>query len=276
MEHDWLALNRANWEERVAIHLGPRGYDLSSHRAGLGRFDAIVEAELGKLAGQRVLHLQCHIGDDTIALAQRGAAEVVGVDFSPAAIAGARGLAAELGVTNVRFVEAEVYAAPDVLAAEAASFDRVFVTWGTIWWLPDVARWAQVVAHFLRPGGRLYFADAHPAALVFDDAVPGTGGALPGPLVPYFERAARLFDEPGDYADPTARMANTRTIAWLHPLGDIVGALVGAGLRLDWLREHPAVAWQMFGSLIRGDHGLWTWPAEPWLPLGVSLEATKA
>lgn len=275
-EHDWLALNRANWEERTAVHLGPGGYDLSSHRAGRGRLDAIVEAELGSVEGLRVLHLQCHIGDDTIALAQRGAAEVVGVDFSPAALAAARALAAEVGAANARFVEAEVYAAPEALAGEAASFDRVFVTWGTIGWLPDIARWARVVAHFLKPGGVFYFAEGHPAALVFDDAVPGTGGALPGPLVPYFERAPRLFDDPGDYADPTARLANSRTVAWLHPLGDILAALAAAGLRLDWLREHPAVTWQMFRALVKGADGLWTWPAEPWLPLALSLRATKA
>jgi SAM-dependent methyltransferase len=276
VEHDWRALNRANWEERTAVHLGPGGYDLSSHRAGRGRLDAIVEAELGPVAGQSVLHLQCHIGHDTIALAQRGAAEVVGVDFSPSAIAAARALAAEVGAANARFVEADVYAAPDALASEAGTFDRVFTTWGTIGWLPYLARWAGVVAHFLKPGGSLYFADGHPAALVFDDAVPGAGGALPGPLVPYFERAPRLFDDPTDYADPDARLANSRTVAWLHPIGDLLAALSAAGLRLDWLREHPAVTWRMFRSLVKSEDGLWTWPAEPWLPLALSLKATRA
>ncbi len=100
---DWRALNLANWEERTAIHLGLGGYDLSSHRAGQGSLDAIVEAELGSVAGLRVLHLQCHIGDDSIAVAQRGASEVVGVDFSTAAISAARDLAREVGATNARF-----------------------------------------------------------------------------------------------------------------------------------------------------------------------------
>jgi SAM-dependent methyltransferase len=275
MEHDWRALNRANWEERTAVHLGPGGYDLSSHRAGRGRLDAIVEAELGSVAGLRVLHLQCHIGDDTIALAQRGAAEVVGVDFSPAAIAASRALAAEVGAANARFVEAEVYAAPEVLAGETGAFDLVVTTWGTIGWLPDITRWARVVAHFLKPGGSLYFADGHPAALVFDDSVPGATPALPGPLVPYFERAPRLFDDPTDYADPVARLANSRTVSWLHPIGDVLAALAEAGLRLDWLREHPAVTWRMFRSLVRRDDGLWGWPAEQWLPLALSLHATR-
>jgi SAM-dependent methyltransferase len=272
---DWRALNLANWEELAAVHLGPRGYDRSSHRAGRGRLDAIVAAELGSVAGLRVLHLQCHIGDDTVALAQRGAAEVVGVDFSPAAIAAARALAGEVGAANVRFIQSDVYAAPEALASER-SFDLVFATWGTICWLPDLRRWAGVIAGFLRPGGALYFADAHPAALVFDDSASGGSAALPGPLVPYFEGAARAFGDASDYADFSATLTHARTVQWLHPLADILGALRDAGLRLEWFHEHPAVTWRMFRTLVRRDDGLWTWPAEPWLPLSLSLRAGRA
>jgi len=272
---DWRALNRANWDERAAVHAAPGGYDRSTHRAGLGRLDAIVAAELGDVAGLRVLHLQCHIGDDSIAIAQRGAAEVVGVDLSPAAIESARAFAAELGLAQTRFVISDLYAAPAALPDEAGRFDLVFVTWGTICWLPDVAAWARTVAHFLRPGGALYFADAHPTALVFDDAGDGASASGPGWLVPYFERAARLFDDPADYANPDARLSNSRSVAWLHPLSDIFGALAGAGLRLAWFHEHPRVAWQMFRRLVPAGDGLWGWPKEPWLPLSFSLRALR-
>jgi SAM-dependent methyltransferase len=271
---DWRAVNLKAWEERAAVHAGPRGYDRSSHRAGRGRLDAIAEAELGAVAGLRVLHLQCHIGDDSIALAQRGAAEVVGVDFSPAAIQAARTFAAEVGAGNARFVLSDVYAAPEALPDEAGRFDLVFTTWGVIGWLPDIAAWARVIARFLRPGGALYFAEAHPASLVFDDGVPGAEGR-PGWLVPYFERAARAFDEPGDYADPEVRLANSRIVAWLHPLSDILGALSAAGLRLEWLHEHGRVPWQPFRCLVRDVDGMWTWPDQPWLPLGLSLRCTR-
>jgi 2-polyprenyl-3-methyl-5-hydroxy-6-metoxy-1,4-benzoquinol methylase len=126
---DWYALNRANWDERTAVHLGPGGYDVSSQRAGCGRLDAISEAELGPVTGLRVLHLQCHIGDDSIAIAQRGAAEVVGVDFSPPAVQAAQALAAECGVANARFVLSDVLEAPAALPGEAGKFDLVFTTW---------------------------------------------------------------------------------------------------------------------------------------------------
>lgn len=275
-ERDWRALNLASWEERTAIHLGPRGYDRSSHRAGAGRLDAIVEAELGPVAGLRILHLQCHTGDDSVALAQRGAAEVVGVDFSPSAVAAATAFAAECGVAGTRFVQADLYDAPAALPGRAGGFDLVFTTWGTIGWLPDLPGWARVIAHFLRPGGALYFADAHPAALVLDEqGAPADAEGRPGWFIPYFERNAFIFEDPADYADQTAKLAHNRTVQWLHGLGDILAAVRGVGLTLDWLQEHPRLTSPLWSSLVRDADGLWTWPGRAWLPLGLSLRAVR-
>ncbi len=132
MADDWRELNRANWDERVAVHLGASGYDLAPLRAGRGRLNAIEEAELGPFGGLRVLHLQCHFGRDSLVLAGRGA-EVTGLDFSGPAVLAARSLAAELGLA-ARFVQADLYDAPAVVS-EPASFDLVYTTWGTITWL---------------------------------------------------------------------------------------------------------------------------------------------
>ncbi len=276
MEEDWRRLNRANWDERTALHLGPRGYDLSTHRAGSGRLDPIVEAMLPPLEGLRLLHLQCHIGDDSLALLQRGAKEVTGVDWSPPAIAAARALADETGAAALRFVESDVLAAPEAMPGEEASFDLIFTSWGTIGWLPDIRRWARVVAHFLRPGGRLLFADGHPVAAVFDGwSPPGDPEGKPGWLVPYFERKGRVFEDAVDYCDPSVPIRNSRTVAWLHPLGDVLDALHEAGLRLERLREHDRLPWAFFPGLVRGADGLWTWPSQPWLPLSYSLVAIK-
>jgi SAM-dependent methyltransferase len=273
-ETDWRATNRAHWEERVAVHLAPGGYDLTGLRAGQGRLDAIAEAELGPVAGCRVLHLQCHFGQDTLVLAQRGA-DVTGLDFSGAAILAARELAAELGLADrARFVESDLYHAPDCLP-EPGGFDLVFVSWGALAWLPDLAGWARVVARFLRPGGRLYLAEGHPAALVFDDRAAAEDGR-PGWLVPYFEREAVVLDETEDYANPAARLSQSCTVTWMHPIAEVVAALRGAGMALDWLNEHPRVAWRMFRCLERDADGLWAWPDRPWLPLAYSLGAVKA
>lgn len=270
---DWRARNRANWDERVPIHLAAPIYDPAQLRAGQARKNAIEEAELGPVDGIRLLHLQCHFGRDSLILAQRGAT-VIGLDFSPPAIAAARALAAELGLADrARFVEADLYDAPNAIP-EPASFDRVYVTWGAICWLPDIAGWARIVAHFLKPGGALYLAEGHPAAQVFDDAVPQPDGR-PGFFVPYFHSEPLLLDETKDYADPNARLTNSTTCQWIHPLGAVVTALIAAGLRLDWLHEHDAITWRMFACLAEGPDGLYRWPDKPWLPLAYSLQATR-
>lgn len=152
-------------------------------RAGRGRLDAIVRAELGPVAGLRVLHLQCHFGEDTLILAQQGAAAVVGLDFSASAVAAARGLAEEFGLADrARFVEADLYDAPRAIP-ERGGFDLVFVTWGALCWLPDLPGWARIAAGLLRPGGRLYLAEGHPVAQVFDDTAETSDGK-PGWFVP--------------------------------------------------------------------------------------------
>jgi SAM-dependent methyltransferase len=148
-EPDWRRLNRANWDERVAVHLGPRGYDLSALRAGRGHL-GFVEQELGTIRGLKILHLQCHVGTDSLALAQRGAS-VTGVDFSGPAIQAARTLAAELNLGDrARFVQADIYDIPNVVQDRS---DTVFTTWGTICWLPDLTRWAQIIVQSLKPAG---------------------------------------------------------------------------------------------------------------------------
>jgi SAM-dependent methyltransferase len=269
----WCRANRANWDERVAVHLAAPVYDLTGLRAGDARLNAIEEAELGAVAGRRVLHLQCHFGRDSLILAQRGAV-VTGLDFSAPAIARARDLAAELGLADrARFVESDLHAAREAVP-EPAAFDLVYVTWGAINWLPDIRLWAEIVAWFLKPGGALYLVEGHPAALVLDDQGP-RHDAMPGWYVPYFQREPVIEDDPRDYADPSARLANARTYTWLHPLGAIVTALLDAGLTLRFLHEHDAVPWPMFELLTRGDDGLWRWPDRPWLPLSFSLRAER-
>jgi SAM-dependent methyltransferase len=270
---DWRTVNRANWDERVPIHLAAPSYDLEPLRIGQGRLHPIEEAELPPLAGLRVLHLQCHFGRDTLTLAQRGA-EIVGLDFSTAAIRVAHELAADLRLSErARFVEADLYAAPAAIH-EPGAFDLVFVSWGAINWLPDIRRWAEIVAFFLKPGGALYLAEGHPAALVFDDAAP-KHGHFPGWFVPYFDRQPCVYDDPSDYADPKARLRNARTYSWMHPLGEIVTSILAAGMNLRWLHEHDRVPWRMFEALVEDEAGMYRWPKEPWLPLAFSLWAER-
>ncbi|MGK9231886.1 class I SAM-dependent methyltransferase [Inquilinus limosus] len=267
--HEGMALNRANWDERVAVHLRSAFYNVDGFRRGETDLGPIEAAEIGDVAGLRVAHLQCHFGLDTMYLARRGA-RVTGLDFSANAIAAARALAAETG-SIAEFVEGDVYDAPRLLGA--GLYDLVFTSWGTILWLPDIAGWARVVAALLKPGGRLYFLDDHPAARALDQR------GADAPVVPtyaYFNDSPFEFDAQGSYADRDAAFTHTRSVEWMHPLGAIVGALLAAGLRLTALREHDATAWQMWPCLVRGEDELWRMPADgPNLPLSLTIEAVK-
>jgi SAM-dependent methyltransferase len=273
MTEDWRALNQANWDERVAVHLAPGSdYETDALRRGTKRLGPIVSGVLGAVDGQKIAHLQCHFGLDSLALAQQGA-EIVGLDFSGSAIAAATSLAAELGLPS-RFVQSDIYQATTALDADLGTFDRVFVSWGALNWLPDMAAWARVVAGLLRPGGWLALAEAHPAAYVFDDEAASPDG-MPGWYAPYFGRAPILADNTLDYANPTIPLTNSRTCEWLHPLSDVIGGLLAGGLRIDAFHEHDSVAWRMFGPLVEGADGQWRWPDRKWLPLSYSLRATK-
>ena len=273
---DWLDANRAQWDERVPLHVASEFYDQSKLRAGSGVLYPIEESELAALfpegmAGKRILHLQCHFGADSLVLAQRGAT-VVGLDFSMPAVRAARELATEVGLADrTRFIHANIYDARHMLP-EPESFDLVYTTWGTIGWLPDVAEWARIVEWFLKPGGQLYFADGHPSAFVFDSGPEGK----PVMAYPYdTEGAVDVIDDDTDYAVPDAALTNTKTFEWMHPLGDTVSALITAGLTVDFLHEHYELPWRMFDSLEPTGTGLFRWPDKRWLPLGMSLSATR-
>lgn len=273
---DWLDDNRANWDERVPLHVASEFYDQEPLRLGGGVLDPIARAGIerlfpGGLDGVRVLHLQCHFGSDTLSLANRGAT-VVGLDFSRPAVEEARRMAAEIGLGDrARFIEANLYDARHALP-EPESFDLVFATWGTIGWLPDIAEWARIVAWFLKPGGRLYFADGHPAAFVFD----GDGGAAGMPVFsyPYAKDDPDILEDPSDYADPEAALEHARTWEWMHPLAAVHGALRAAGLAIDEFEEHYRVPWQIFPVTVPLGEGMFGWPTAQWLPLSYELVAS--
>ena len=205
----------------------------------------------------RVLHLQCHFGSDSLSLANLGAT-VVGIDFSPAAVAEARRMAEELGLSHrARFIEANVYDARHMLP-EPESFDLVFVTWGTIIWLPDIAEWARIVSWFLKPGGRLYFAEGHPAAMVFEGA--GGPDGMPAFTYAYSNDAPDVIDDPSDYADPDAVIENSRTWEWTHPIDTVLAAVRDAGLALESYTELYSVPWQAFPVLVPLGDGMFGWP----------------
>jgi len=263
-----LEINRDTWDTLAVTHRRDASgfYHIAAMLAGEDALCPIDAAEIGDLRGLRVAHLQCHIGVDSIYLARRGAS-VVGLDFSPVAIREARQLAEQANV-QVQFVEANVYDAREHLDGE---FDRVYTTWGTIVWLPDVRRWARVIASLLRPGGRLYFADGHPS-LLCSDMVDGRMTVTTAWRTPADQPLAESGDR--SYTGDITPMRHTRE--WVHPMGDILNALIDAGLRIEWVHEHTAIPWAHNSAMRIGDDRLFRLPADvPQCPLGLSIEATK-
>ncbi len=262
---EWFEANRANWDERVPIHVSGDFYDVAGFEAGEERLRPFELAEVGDVAGKDLVHLQCHFGLDTLSWARHGA-RVTGLDFSAPAIEAARELASRLGL-DAGFVRANVYDA--VRALDGRAFDVVYTGFGALNWLPDIERWAGVVAALLGPGGFLYLAEFHPFAHVFGDEDLTVEHD-------YFHDEPQVWDEPGTYADPEAETVHNRTYEWNHPLGDVVGAIVGAGLTVELLSEHDHTLFPRWPFLRRSPSGAYLLPeGTPRLPLMYSLRARK-
>ena len=253
---EFKVANLLNWDDRVPIHVASDEYgfrefvDDPSHLSGVVRFDAKT---LHDVAGKRLLHLQCHFGKDTLSWARLGA-EVTGVDFSERAIDQARRLSRESG-TPGRFVVSEIYDSPAVLEER---FDVVYTGVGAINWLPDIAGWARVVAGFLEPGGMFFMREGHPVLWSIDWREDDRDLML---RFPYFEvNEPIVSDEATTYAGE-GTLEHTRQYEWNHGLGEIVTALLDAGLDLRALREHRTLEWQGLPQMTLGEDGLWRLPS---------------
>jgi SAM-dependent methyltransferase len=268
---DYIAANRLNWDDRASLHASDTtgGYRIATVLAGGSSLHAIETAEIGDVAGKDIVHLQCHIGLDTISLKQLGARSATGLDFSPKAIEAARDFAGK-AKADVRFVEASVYDAP---AALGETYDLVYVTWGAIGWLPDIFGWAKVVAALLRPGGRLYLLEGHPQM----NQMEAHNGRLElqfGWRTPVAEPL--VFDDAQTYTGDSRPLANQRCYEWLHPLSDVVNAVIAAGLSVEFLNEHEALVWRAFPFMVEAGGGQFVLPpGHVKMPMSYSLGATR-
>jgi SAM-dependent methyltransferase len=269
---DYLDVNRANWNDRAPAHAASPGYSVARFAEDpefLSRVVSFDRPLLGSVAGQRGIHLQCHIGTDTVSLSRLGAT-MTGLDFSDKSLIEARRVA-ELAGADVRFLQSDVY---DALSVAGDGYDFVYTGIGALCWLPDVARWARVVASLLRPGGRLFIREGHPALWAVDEE--RTDALVM--KYPYFERSEPLvFTTGGTYVETDAEFSNNTTHEWNHGLGEIVTALLDAGMTLTGLVEHKTVPWEALpGQMHVAPNGEWALDGDQnRLPLTYTLQATK-
>lgn len=268
---DYLEVNRANWNDRVPIHAASKFYDLDGWAANPLPLQPWESEYTGDVTGLDVVHLQCHIGTDTLALLVSGAKSVTGIDFSGEALEVARDLAERSGLADrATFVESDVYRASEVL--DGKQFDLVFVSLGALCWLPSVARWAEQVSLCLKPGGRLYIHDVHPVAWARDENDPTRWAYT------YFEEA-KPFEDTIDvtYTDGDGRLEHSKAYEWNHSMGELINALIAQGMRIDSLTEHDWTVFEMFAGMTDNGQSQFHLPTDmPRLPLTFSLTATKA
>jgi SAM-dependent methyltransferase len=271
---DYRDVNRRMWDERAPAHASSPGYavqqfaDDPAFLSHVVRFD---RPRLGDISGLRGVHLQCHIGTDTVSLARLGA-RMTGLDFSGVALEQARRIAAAAGV-EVDFVESDAYDA--VAALGPAGFDLVFTGIGALCWLPDVRRWAEVVDGLLRPGGRLFIREGHPMLWAIDETQ--VDQLVVG--YPYFEVAEPvIFTDETTYVETDAVFVHNLSHSWNHGIGEIVSALLGRGLVVTDLVEHDSVPWLALpGQMVHSDEDdEWRLRERPErLPLTYTLQAVK-
>ena len=271
---DWLALNRANWDARAPIHASSRFYDVPGFVAGRSALRDFELAEVGDVSGRTLLHLQCHIGTDTLSWARLGAT-VTGLDFSGPALETARSIAEQIGATDARFVESDLYEAATAL--EGRTYDIVYTGLGALCWLPDIERWARTAASLVAPGGFLYLAEFHP----FSDILADDGKTVE---LDYFSTEPRVWEEGVTYTDYAPGENDTDgaslsehavSVDWQHGLGDVVSALIAADLRIELLHEHDYTLFPRFPHLlVEGDRYRLP-PDQPRIPMIYSIRASK-
>jgi 2-polyprenyl-3-methyl-5-hydroxy-6-metoxy-1,4-benzoquinol methylase len=274
VSNDYRTLNRASWDERASAHATSADYGFSRFAADPHHLSDVVTFDLprlGSIVGLRGVHLQCHIGTDTVSLARLGAS-MSGVDFSSKALIEARRLS-RLAGAEIDFHEADVYLAPEVLGR--GLFDLVFTGIGALCWLPDIRRWAEVVAALLRPGGRLFLREGHP--MLFSLAEVGPDGRL---VVedPYFERTEpTVVTQSGTYVETDAEFSQSLTHQWNHGIGEVVTALLDQNMEITTLIEHDSTPWEALpGQMERLPCGEWRLRDRPFrLPHTYTLQAVK-
>ena len=231
--------NRANWDSRVDSHYGSDGYGIDrfiGDPSFVGEVVSFDSNNVPDVSGKRLIHLQCHIGTDTLGWARLGA-EVTGVDFSEKALKAARRLSSESG-TPARFVLSELYDAPSALPE---TFDIVYTGVGAVCWLPDIRGWAKVVASFLQEGGIFYMREGHPIMWALDYDREDDQLVI---KYPYFEQSEPLsFSEDSTYAGDGV-LSSPLIYAWNHGIAEVLQALIDAGFRIDQVEEYDALEWE--------------------------------
>ena len=242
MQNDYKTINKALWNAKTDIHISSEFYNNEQFLAGKSSLNDIEIDLLGDVKGLKILHLQCHFGQDTISLTRMGA-NCVGIDISDKAIDYANKTAKELNI-DAAFIACDLYDAPNYCNEK---FDIVYTSYGTIGWLPDINKWAEVITNFLKPGGKLVFVEFHPVVWMFDENFEN---------IPYryFQDEAIVEVEEGTYAEKGADIKQ-KSISWNHGLAEVMTSLIDKGLHIDNFQEFDYSPYNCFNGCVEYEKG---------------------
>lgn len=241
-KHDkFFEKNQKMWDDRVEVHTLSEMYDLETFKSGRNSLTSLELDEIGDVSGKKILHLQCHFGQDSLSLARMGA-KVTGVDFSEKAIQYARELNLEMKL-DAEFIHSDVYGLKEKLNAK---FDVIFTSFGVVGWLPDLNKWADIINHFLKPGGVFYMAEFHPFIWTLDHENDFKIH------YPYFNKEVIEEVIEGTYADRESNLKH-KHYSWNHPIKDVLTPLLNNGLRLLSFNEFDYSPFDVFPEMIAFD-----------------------
>lgn len=262
-DFDYIKTNKQTWNNKTAIHIESEFYNNKSFLEGKSTLNSIELSLLGDLNNKRILHLQCHFGQDTMTFSRLGA-KATGIDFSDKAIEKARAFSEKLNL-DTTFICCDIYDIPNHLDE---NFDIVFTSYGTIGWLPDIDKWAAVVSHFLKPKGRFIMADFHPVIWMFDNDFKKI-------FYSYFNIESIIEFESGTYADKNSKI-ETKTITWNHPTSEVLNALIQSGLEINSFNEYDYSPYNCFNQTEEFEKGKFRIKhLGNKIPMVFSIEATK-
>ena len=265
MYKKYFDANKKLWDKKTAIHADSDFYDLKEFKEGKSSLNFVELEALGDVKDKSLLHLQCHFGMDTLSWARLGA-KVTGVDFSDEAIKLAKSLNTELKL-DAEFIPSNVY---DLRENLDEKFDIVFTSYGTIGWLPDLDKWAEIISHFLKPGGVFFIAEFHPVIWMFDDEIKNLKYS-------YFNSGEPIAEtNEGTYTDRKADIKMTE-YGWNHSLDEVFNSLKNNGLKIESFNEYPFSFYNCFPEMVKGEDNFWRIKEfEKILPLMYSIKAIKS
>lgn len=254
-------INRANWNKRTDAHFKHPDYKVEDFLAGTFKLHPLELEEMGEVSGKSLLHLQCHFGMDSLAWVRLGA-KVTGIDISDDSIKRANELKDKTGL-EARFIRTDLFDLPDVLNDQ---FDIVYTSYGVLWWMSDINRWAEIVARYVKQGGIFYMAEIHPFLDMLDQDKKF--------IEPYFNIGAEHFRDEPDYCDKDLVLEDE--VGWRWSLGDVVTALVRAGLTIEYLHEFPFCVYERWPNFVKDDDGWYYYPdGKKDIPMTFSIRARK-